>query len=76
MESRKEKIVDLVKKCGMSIVENAESIVGDYKYGNYLSVTFCVDATEMPTIDVSREFIPDGIFDDLGKSLSSKHMTS
>jgi hypothetical protein len=56
----KEEIIQCVKDCGQSLIDNAEKIVGDYKYSTDLSIYCRVDKEDKaPYIEVTREFIPE-----------------
>jgi hypothetical protein len=56
-----EKMVEALKKCGQSIIENAESIVGHEQYVREIRVTVSLNPTEAATINVDRDFYPEGI---------------
>lgn len=56
-----EKMVEVLKKCGQSIIENAESIVGHEPYLREIRVTVRLNPTEAATINVDRDFYPEGI---------------
>ena len=56
-----EKMVDVLKKCGQSIIENAESIVGHEQYVREIRVTVSLNPTEVASINVDRDFYPEGI---------------
>ena len=57
-----EKIVETIKQCGQSIIDNAERIAGDYKYQTYLEISIKIPATndEIPCISINTEFLPEG----------------
>lgn len=53
-----------IKDCGQALVDNAESIVGDYKYLKGVIITCYVDDPDaMPYINVSTDFYPEGNFE-------------
>lgn len=56
-----EKIVETIKQCGQSIIDNAESIAGDYKFQTYLDIGIKIPVIdeEMPSINISAEFLPE-----------------
>ena len=56
-----EKMVEVLKKCGQSIIENAESIVGHESYLKEVRVTVHLNPSEAATINVDRDFYPEGI---------------
>ena len=49
-----EKLIEKVKNCGQTIIDNAESIVGDYKYQTEICVVFTIGAEDEP-IEISAE---------------------
>lgn len=65
----REDLVEEVKKCGQSIIDNADSIIGNEKYFLKTIVQFVVqrNADGLATIQTSREFIPEAMIDELGK---------
>lgn len=55
-----EGLIRKVRAAGESLIKNAESIVGTEKYIADLHITVNIDATdEVPTIDISRSFVPE-----------------
>ena len=58
--SWKEEIIQNIKDCGQSLIDNAENIVGDYKYAKGFTITCYVDErNEAPYISVDVSFIPE-----------------
>lgn len=58
--SWKEEIIQNIKDCGQSLIDNAEKIVGDYKYAKGFTITCYVDErNEAPYISVDVNFIPE-----------------
>lgn len=56
-----EEMVNNVRLCGESMMDHAESIVGDYIYQADLTVTIRIPVdNNAPTIEVHAEFFPDG----------------
>lgn len=56
-----EERIQTIKACGQSLIDNAKSIVGDYKYLKDIVVTCYVgDPDTMPYINVSIDFYPEG----------------
>lgn len=56
----KEQIIQNIKDCGQSLIDNAETIVGDYKYTRGFMINCFVDATnEAPYISVDVDFYPE-----------------
>ena len=55
-----EKMVQEVKDCAQSIMDNAESIVGDYKYQTSLDISVRISVmNDAPEISVCTDFIPE-----------------
>ena len=62
----KEKIIQNIKDCGQSLIDNAETIVGDYKYTNGFMINCFVDGiNELPYISVNVDFYPEHLIDRL-----------
>ena len=62
----KEQIIQNIKDCGQSLIDNAENIVGDYKYTRGFMINCFVDATdEVPYISVDVDFYPERFIDRL-----------
>lgn len=56
----KETIIQNIKDCGQSLIDNAENIVGDYKYARGFMINCFVDGTnEAPYISVDVDFYPE-----------------
>jgi hypothetical protein len=60
MKQNYETWFEQMKQCAESISKNAESIVGDEQYLKSVTVTIYLEPGEQPTINVSRDFIPEG----------------
>ena len=59
-----ERKIKAIKDCGQALVDNAESIVGGYKYSKGVIVTCYVDDLDAePYINVSADFYPEGNFE-------------
>ncbi len=57
-----ERKIRAIKECGQSLINNAESIIGNYKYLKGVIVTCYVDDPGAePYINVSADFYPEGI---------------
>lgn len=55
-----ETIIQNIKDCAQSLIDNAEKIVGDYKYRQGLVITCYVDEYDRaPYISIQEEFIPE-----------------
>ena len=58
-------IVKIIKHCGQSIIDNAESIAGDYDHQTDLTVTIRLSMEDkMPVIETCSQFIPEGFCTD------------
>lgn len=56
-----EELLDQIKHCGQSIIDNAENILGNERYFTGVTVTFDIfrDADSIPEIEIKRKFIPE-----------------
>ena len=55
-----QEIIKNIKNCGQSLIDNAESIAGDYKYQTDLDIRITIPVTgEWPEIEVSTVFLPE-----------------
>lgn len=56
-----EELLDQIKHCGQSIIDNAESILGNERYFTSVTVTFDIfrNTNFMPEIEVKRRFTPE-----------------
>lgn len=62
----KETIIQNIKDCGQSLIDNAENIVGDYKYIRGLMINCFVDViNEAPYISADVDFCPERFIDRL-----------
>ena len=62
----KEQIIQNIKDCGQSLIDNAENIVGDYKYARGFTINCFVDVIdETPYISVNVDFYPEHLIDRL-----------
>lgn len=58
----RERIIQNIKDCGQSLIDNASNIVGNYKYVSEYTITCHVsEMDEMPHIDVNISFYPEGV---------------
>lgn len=57
----RETIINNIKAVGQSIIDNAESIVGNEKYMSDIYITISHDWNEVPDINISRTFTPEQI---------------
>lgn len=61
MDSR-EKLIQNIKDCGQSLIDNAEKIANDFKYHSDLTITcYPVERDSYPHIIVETEFVPEKI---------------
>ena len=52
--------VEWLKACGKSIIDNAETIAGGYKYqAGDLDVIITINEREAPTISVRQQLVPE-----------------
>jgi hypothetical protein len=63
----KEWVIQNIKQCGQSLIDNAERIVSDFKYEQYgITITCKVgESDRVPTIEIKREYIPEGYIEHL-----------
>ena len=54
-------LIKQIKNCGQSIIDNAESILGNERYFESITVIFDInrDRNWMPDIQIQRRFIPE-----------------
>lgn len=56
----REQIIQNIKDCGQSLMDNAESIVSDCRYTRGITITCYVDEEDRaPYISVSTDFYPE-----------------
>ena len=64
MDSFREEIIQNIKDCVQSLIDNAEKIVGDYKFMTDLTITCCVNERgHAPYINVDAEFLPENFIE-------------
>lgn len=64
MAGWKERLIQNIKDCGQSLIDNAESIVGNYKYLGDIKITcYPSDSDEAVRIEVTNEFYPENYID-------------
>ena len=57
-----ETIIQNIKDCGQSLIDNAEKILNSYKYRQGLVITCYVDKfDEAPYISVQEDIIPENV---------------
>ena len=62
----REELIQQIKNCGQSIIDNAESILGDERYFMRVNVSFDILRlkAQAPNIEIKREFAPEKEFED------------
>ena len=59
-EDWKEELIQNIKDCGQFLIDNAEKMIGDYKYPCDLIITCYPDSKDRsPYISVDRHIIPE-----------------
>lgn len=73
MYTRKE-LIEQIEQCGQSIIDNAESILGDERYFSHLQVDFQIfrSTNQIPCIEITRAFIPEQQIEDKATYLELK----
>ena len=60
-----EQIIKTIKNVGQSIIDNAESIAGDYRYQTELNIDISIPVTgTVARVDVSTSFVPEKEMED------------
>lgn len=69
----KEELIEHIKAYGQSIIDNAEKIVGDYKFdtGTYIEL-HVGNCDEAPYISVTKDFIPERFVENIDKKENKK----
>ena len=67
MALTREELIQNIKDCGQSLIDNAEKIAADYKYRcGGMSITCYVDEDDRaPSISFNTEFVPERWIDRL-----------
>ena len=56
----KEELIQNIKDCGQSLIDNAENIANNYKYMSDLTITcYPAEMDAEPYINVSTDFVPE-----------------
>lgn len=56
----REEVIQNIKDCGQSLINNAEKIVNDYDYPAGVTITCYVDEKDkVPYISISSDFYPE-----------------
>ena len=57
----RDEIIQNIKDCGQSLIDNAEKMIGDYKFFRDVTITCYVNKSEeAPYIKIDTSFIPEG----------------
>lgn len=69
----REELIEHIKACGQSIIDNAEKIAGDYKFdtGTYIEL-HVGNCDEAPYISVTKDFIPERFVENIDKKENKK----
>ena len=60
----REKIIQNIKDCGQSLIDNAEEMVGNYKFLTDVTITCYVsEVGKPPYISVSQDFLPENFIE-------------
>lgn len=60
----REEIIQNIKDCGQSMIDNAEQMVGDYKFFRDITITCYVnEKNEAPYISIDTSFIPENFIE-------------
>lgn len=60
MKDTREKLIQNIKDCGQSLIDNAENIVGNYKYlGEITIICHPNEREECVHIEVNNDFYPE-----------------
>lgn len=62
----RQELIDQIKNCGQSIIDNAETILGDERYFLRVGVSFDIlrIKAQVPTVKIEREFTPEKEIED------------
>ena len=56
----KEELIQNIKDCGQSLIDNAEKMIGDYEYSCDLIITcYVAERDRSPYISIDRHIIPE-----------------
>lgn len=60
----REEIIQNIKDCGQSLIDNAEKMIGDHKFLTNVTITCYVDKRgHTPYISVSTDFLPENFIE-------------
>ena len=56
----REEIIQNIKDCGQSLIDNAEKMIGDYQFFRDITITCYVNETDQaPYVNIDASFIPE-----------------
>ena len=56
----REQIIQNIKDCGQSLIDNAEKMVGDYKFFRDITITcYANESDGAPYVSIDASFIPE-----------------
>ena len=60
----REQIIQNIKDCGQSLIDNAENMVGDYKFFRDITITCHVnESDEVPYVNIDTSFVPENFIE-------------
>ena len=60
----REEIIQNIKDIGQSLIDNAEKMIGDYKYFRDITITcYANESNEAPYINIDTSFIPENFIE-------------
>ncbi len=60
----REQIIQNIKDCGQSLIDNAENMVGDYKFFRDITITCHVnESDEAPYVNIDTSFVPENFIE-------------
>lgn len=65
MAFTKEQRIQQIKDCGQSIIDNAESIYGNFQYSKDLKIIIDLPCREHPTIQAVKSFVPEQFIENI-----------
>lgn len=64
----REDIIQNIKDCGQSLIDNAEEMVGDYKFFRDIVITcYPTESNEAPYISTDVSFIPENFIERINR---------
>lgn len=60
----RQKLINIIKDCGQSLIDNAENITGDFQYrsADALRIVIEISDDKVPTIRAENRFFPKSVF--------------